>query len=91
MNTINILFTLGNILLFIASFPTLKQIIKNRDSLGGFSITGSLITYIALVIFMSNYISMNNWSSVIFSFPTVIMWGTVIFYLFCNKIREGKK
>ena len=85
MNTVNLLFTIGNILLFFASFPTFRTVIKNRENLKDFNIYGAILTYLGLVLFMGAYLTISNWGSVVFAMPTIITWGTIVFYTIAHK------
>ena len=88
---VNVLFTVGNLLLFTAAFPTFISVMRNRTILRGYNAYGSLLTYIGLVIFMGNYVIMNNWGSIIFATPTLILWGVITFYMITNKYAKYKK
>lgn len=72
---INTLFTIGNALLLIASFPLIMSVWKDRTVLRGFNPYGSLMTTVALLFFNVAYIYMENWWSIALNFSSVIFWG----------------
>ena len=87
----NIIFFIGNILLFMASFPMMKTIIKERKHLKGYNFIGATMTYLAVTLFLSSYALLDNWFTILIAFPTVIMWGLVIFYLAHNFILSDSE
>ena len=68
------LFVIANVLYFIASFPLLIKIAKNRKSLEDFSFVGSIITFFALFIMSIAYALMYNWIALILCVPGLMMW-----------------
>lgn len=89
MNIVNLLFTFGNVLLFFASFPTFRTVIRNRENLKDFNLFGAMLTYLGLVLFMGAYLTLSNWGSVLFASPTIITWGTIVLYMTVNRYKDG--
>jgi len=85
---VNWLFTIGNILLLIASIPLLKTLVFYRNLIRGMDKYGSLLTFAALLFFNLAYIQMENWWSIAVSATTVVFWGLVTFYTWANWLGE---
>ena len=80
MQTIDILFGLSNGLFLLASYPMMKEVIKNKDVLKGFSFKGSLCTFLGMFITLIAFGFLQTYSSVLIAFPTFIYWGIVTYY-----------
>lgn len=80
MNTIDILFGISNGLFLIASYPMIKKIIMNRDSLKGFSFYGSFLTFLGMFVTLIAFAYLNTWTSVLIAAPTFGYWGIVSWY-----------
>jgi hypothetical protein len=85
MVEINTLFTLGNILLLLASFPLLYSVWTDRRVLRGFNPFGAGLTFVALLVFCVTYIRMENWWSLIISQPTVVFWMMATIFSWYNQ------
>ena len=80
MTTTDILFSLGNLLFLIASYPMIKTAIVNRNSLKGFSFIGSLFTFLGMGIMITAFVIMNSWLAALLAIPTIAYWGIVTWY-----------
>jgi len=79
------LFTAGNLLFLMASYPLIKEAYKNKSSLNGFSLNGSVYTALGMIIMIGGFIVMNSTISVILAIPTLLFWITVSYYKIANK------
>ena len=80
METIEIIFGLGNMLFLIASYPMIKKALENRDSLKGFSSSGSLLTVLGMITMICGFIYLQTYISVALAIPTLIYWIIVTWY-----------
>ncbi|MCK5645065.1 MAG: hypothetical protein KAJ19_29970 [Gammaproteobacteria bacterium] len=80
MVEINILFTVANVLLLIASIPLLRDLVLYRDRLRGYNPHGALLTFVALLIFNYAYVLMENWWSIAVNASTVTFWGLAAWF-----------
>ena len=92
---INIIFTLGNLMLFIANVPLIYTVWRNREVLSDFNPIGSFMTFLGILTFNAAYIQMENWASILFSSTTVMFWGAAAFfsvkrYLGCSTRSQDK-
>lgn len=80
MTTIDILFGIANVLFLLASYPMIKEAIKNRNSLRGFSFSGSLLTFLGMFVTILTFIYLKTYTTVLLATPTLIYWGLVTWY-----------
>jgi len=80
----NIFFGLGSILL-------IKDVIKDRSILRGYSWIGSLLTALGLVSIMWAYYESKFWTSMLIGGTQTIYWILVFVYVTQIRIREGKQ
>jgi hypothetical protein len=71
---------IANILYFIASFPLIKMVLRNKKVIKDYSIMGSVFTLAALVLTVSSLALMENWLAVVLCVPTVILWFLIFIY-----------
>lgn len=80
MNEIDILFGISNGLFLAASYPMIKKVMINRESLNGFSFWGSFLTFGGMITTIFAFAYLKTWTSIILALPTVAYWGTVSYY-----------
>lgn len=78
MELAELLFSLGEILLIIASIPLIKTTIKNRGTDVAFG--GALLTFIALLLFVSGNVVLTFWVPILLSIPTILFWALILYY-----------
>lgn len=80
------LITLANILFLIGIVPMLFEFYNNRDALNGFSLLGSGITTIGMILMTTAFIIMDMKLAYISSIPTTIYWSLISIALIRNKL-----
>jgi len=94
MNTVEVALNFASIVNFIALLLLLRAILKDRNKLRGYSITGSFLTFISLCGFQVAYALMGNLISTILGFAGVIFWLLAFIYslrLKLEKMRRNKE
>jgi hypothetical protein len=66
----NIIFTIGTVRLFL-------QVIKNRNTLKDFDLTGSVLTMVAILVMIVGFFSLGMYVSLLFILPTMAFWAFV--------------
>jgi hypothetical protein len=87
-----LLFNIGNLFLFIASFPLLKTLIQDRNQLKGYSPIGTTLTFFGIVLFSIAFFVDGVYISNFLNLSTMIFWGVASFYSirgFWEKRRKG--
>ena len=80
METIEIIFGIANMLFLIASYPMIKKALENRDSLKGFSFTGSLLTVLGMIAMICGFLYLQTYTSILLAIPTLVYWIIVTWY-----------
>lgn len=94
MDSAELVLNFASIVNFVALLLLLRAILKDRNMLRGYSITGSFLTFISICGFEVAYYLMGNLFSVVLGFATVIFWFLAFIYslrLKLNKIRKEKE
>jgi hypothetical protein len=90
MDIAEIALNFASVLNFIALLFLLRSVIKNRNALRGYSVSGCFLTFISIVGFEVAYYLMGNIFSVILGLATVIFWFIAFIYSLRLK-RQGTK
>jgi hypothetical protein len=90
LNTAEIALNFASVLNFIALLFLLRSVLKNRKTLRGYSVSGSFLTFIAILAFEVAYFLMGNFFSVILGLATVIFWFTAFIYSLRLKLQGTK-
>jgi len=90
LNTAEIALNFASVLNFIALLFLLRSVLKNRKTLRGYSVSGSFLTFIAILGFEVAYFLMGNFFSVILGLATVIFWFTAFIYSLRLKLQGAK-
>ena len=90
MNTAEIALNFASVLNFVALLFLLRSVLKNRKTLRGYSVSGSFLTFIAILGFEVAYFLMGNFFSVILGLATVIFWFTAFIYSLRLKLQGAK-
>ncbi len=94
MNTVELALNFASIVNFVALLLLLRAILKDRNMLRGYSITGSFLTFISLCGFEVAYALLGNWVSTLLGFTGVIFWLLAFVYslrLKLEKMARNKK
>lgn len=91
MNVIETLFNISNALFLVGTLMLIRAIVKNRTILRGFSLLGSFLTLIAMMVVVTAEGLMGMTLSVILAVPTVAYWGLATIFSLYNKWQDYKE
>jgi len=80
MDIANLALSIASIINFTALLLMLRAVIKNRNTLRGYSITGSFLTFVSIVGFQVAYWLLGNIVGFILGWASVIFWFTAFIY-----------
>ena len=80
----------ASIINFIALLLLLQAVIKNRNTLRGFSVSGSFLTFVSICGFEVAFYLMDNMVSFILGLATVAFWLVAFIYSLRQKLRKPK-
>jgi len=81
-------FIIGNMTTFIGTILLIRTLFKNRRTLKGYNIIGSLLTSFAMVCFIIAFYTINDLISIGLTMVTFLYWIFVTIFLFKNKINK---
>ena len=87
---IDLILNLANVFVLIGTLFNVKDVLKNKNILKGYSIFGSFFTFISLVMFGIVFYFMNIWTWMIEVF-TCIYWLLAFIYSLKNWLNENNK
>ena len=90
MNAENV-FTLANIIFTVGTLLLFAKVVKNRNILNDFSLSGSVLTTVGMVFSIIGYSMLEMYTPVIFAIPTMSFWGYVSFYTIKKKLVKKEK
>ena len=79
MNAENV-FTLANVIFTVGTLLLFTKVVKNRNILNDFSLSGSVLTTVGMVFSIIGYSMLEMYTPVIFAIPASSLWGDVCFY-----------
>ena len=80
-----ILFDIGNIICLVGTLLSIRAVIKDRSILKGYSLSGSFLTALAMLLFLSAFIELQSLISIASCLVTTGYWCLVTLYLTINK------
>jgi len=81
----------ANFINLIAVLLLMRAIIKNREVLKGYSVSGTFLTFIAILGFELGLYLMGNYISLAFGIVGLVFWFMAFVFSFRNLIRDQKK
>lgn len=90
IETANSLLDIACIINFIALLWMLRAIIRNRNALRGYSVVGSFLTFISLVLFEFAYHLVGNVIGFTVGWATVAFWFIAFVYTLKQKLETRK-
>ena len=82
----NLALSLASIVNFVALLLLLRAVVKNRNVLRGYSITGSFLTFLSILGFEVAYYLIGNYIGFALGWATVTFWFTVFIYTLRQKL-----
>ena len=89
MIDVNLIMEIGNIIVFMGTLLLIKDVLKNRKALKGYSIIGSLLTFIAISLFQVGFFMMGVWTWTIGTI-TAFYWLIAFLFSFREKFRAWR-
>lgn len=84
----NLALSIASVINFTALLLMLRAVIKNRNVLRGYSISGSFLTFVSIVGFEVAYYLLGNYVGFALGWATVAFWFTAFIYSLRQR-REG--
>ena len=90
MTLANLALSVASIINFTALLLMLRAVIKNRNALRGYSITGSFLTFVSLVTFQIAYYLLNNVVGFILGWISVAFWFIAFIYTLRQRLKGSE-
>jgi len=87
---ITTIFLLANMICAIGTVLQIKDVVKNRNILKGYSLIGSILTFLAVTLFQIGFFLDQQILSVVFGSITATYWFLVTLYVILIKLRRMK-
>jgi hypothetical protein len=87
----NLALDLASIINFLALLLMLRAVIKSRNALQGYSITGSFLTFVSIVGFEIAYYLMGNIIGFALGWATVAFWFIAFVYSLRQRLKGNLK
>jgi len=88
MDDVSIVLDFANIVNLIAVLLLMRAIIKDRNVLKGFSISGTFLTFVAISCFETAYFLMGNLISVALGLVSIVFWLIAFAFTLRKFLRE---
>jgi ribose/xylose/arabinose/galactoside ABC-type transport system permease subunit len=90
MNIANLALSIASIINFTALLLMLRAVIKNRNALRGYSISGSFLTFVSLVGFQIAYYLLSNIVGFILGWVSVAFWFIAFIYTLRQRLKGSE-
>jgi len=90
MNDVDLVMNLANVVNFIAVLLLMRAVIKDRNKLKGYSVSGTFLTFIAILGFEVGFYLMGNYFSFGLGLVNLIFWFMAFVFSFRNFIQKRK-
>ena len=87
----NLALDLASVVNFVALLLMLRAVIKNRNTLRGYSVIGSFLTFVSIVGFEIAYYLLGNVVGFALGWATVAFWFVAFIYSFRQRLQENRK
>ena|SRR5271157_3945729 len=87
MNIANLALSVASIINFTALLLMLRAVIKNRNALRGYSVSGSFLTFISIVGFQFAYYLLGNSVGFILGWVSVAFWFIAFIYTLRQRLK----
>ncbi len=88
MDAVNIALNFASLINFIGVLLLTRAVVKDRNVLKGFSVTGSLLTFIAVSGFDVAYFLMSNAISFALGLANIVFWFVAFVFALRRSIQE---
>ena len=90
MDSVSIVLDFANIINLVAVLLLMRAIIRDRKVLRGFSVSGSFLTFVAILGFEIVYVLLENLISVALGLVNLVFWLMAFLFTFRKWIYEQK-
>lgn len=87
----NLALSLASVINFVALMWMLRAVIKNRKVLRGYSIVGSFLTFVSIVVFEIAYYLLGNLIGFVLGWASVFFWFIAFLYSLQQRMRIAKQ
>ena len=87
MNDVDIAMNFGAVVNLIAVLLLMRAVIKDRDVLKGFSVSGTLLTFVAILGFDVGFFLMGNYVSFTLGLVNLLFWLVAFAFSLRNHFR----
>lgn len=84
------LFDVANFIALVGTGLLIRAVVKDKDTLKGYSLPGSFLTFLAVLIFQIGFFLEGYYISIAFSLVTMLYWLLVVLYLINDKLNKSK-
>ena len=91
MNNVDLAMNFGNVINIVAVLLLMRAVIKDRNKLKGFSLSGTLLTLIAMLGFETGFYLMGNYFSFGLGILPIFFWFMVFLFNLRNLMHQQKK
>ena len=89
MNSVDLALNFASIVNFIALILLLRAVIRNRNFLRGFSVSGCFLTFVAICGFQVAYFLMDNIISFLLGLSAAVFWFVAFIYSLRQMLRTS--
>lgn len=90
MSAVDVAMNFANVVNLVAVLLLMRAIIKDRNVLRGFSVSGTFLTFVAILGFEVGFYFMGNVFSMGLGIVSLIFWFLVFVFSLRNVIREKR-
>jgi len=90
MNPVDVAMNFANVVNLIAVLLLMRTIIKNRNILKGYSVSGTFLTFIAIFGFEVGFFLMGNYVSFALGFTNLAFWLMAFVFSLRKLMRERR-
>jgi hypothetical protein len=91
MNAIDTAMNFGNAVNLVAVLLLMRAVLNDRTVLRGFSVSGTFLTFIAIIGFEVGFFFMENYISFVLGLITLLFWFMVFVLSFRKLLRKRKQ
>ena len=91
MNVVDAAMNFGNAVNLVAVLFLMRTVIKDKNALKGFSVSGTFLTFIAIIGFEVGFFIMENYVSFALGLITLAFWFLVFVFSLRTLMHERKK
>jgi hypothetical protein len=91
MNNVDVAMNIANVVNLIAVLLLMRAVIKDRNKLKGYSVSGTFLTFVAILGFEIGFYLMGNYFSFGLGMVNLVFWFMAFVFNFRNFINKRKR